>query len=147
MNSKCTKWCRAAGNVVALLAGARATDVWSDYETFEEDMSTLFDTVEDVYGSAKWFLEERERAKVRREVDEAESHVVPVAGTNNLDDQGPQKVQSNGRVVVQERVDNLREEEQPLTMGQPHASPQTDVTGLSVDAGREKVSRSRSRNG
>jgi len=67
MNDKCTRWCRAAGNVVALLAGARAVDVWPDYGTFEEDMSTLFDTVEDVYGNAKWCLEERERAKARPE--------------------------------------------------------------------------------
>jgi len=69
MDTKCTNWCRAAGNVVAFLAGARAADVWQKYETFEEDMSILFDTVEDVYGTAKWILEERERARARHETE------------------------------------------------------------------------------
>lgn len=67
MDTKVTMWCRAAGRVVAYLAGCKATDVWPTYETFEEDSSTLFGTVEDVYGNVKVVLEERERAKDRPE--------------------------------------------------------------------------------
>lgn len=65
MNDRTIGWCRAAGRVVALLAGAAPVDVWPSYETFEEDMSILFDNVEDVYNTAKPDLEERERKALR----------------------------------------------------------------------------------
>lgn len=67
MNTKTTNWCRAAGRVVAWLAGCDAKDVWESYRTFEEDSSILFDTVEAFYDSVKPILEERERAKRRPE--------------------------------------------------------------------------------
>jgi len=67
MNTKTIKWVNAAARVVAWLAGGDPKDVWPSYATFEEDSSTLFDTVEDVYGNVKWILEERERAPKSKE--------------------------------------------------------------------------------
>jgi len=92
-HSKLVKWYRTVARVAAWIAGADPLDVWPSYETFEADSSTLFDTVEDFYGSVKWILEERERAREQSSAKApTESSVVSVPGTSRLDDEGTEKV-------------------------------------------------------
>jgi len=99
MDSRTLRWVRAAARVVGWLAGGRPCDVWPTYRTFEEDSGTLFDTVEDFYGSVKPILEERERAREDRETAEAASHLVPVPTERLANDERPEEVKSNRRVV------------------------------------------------
>jgi len=92
-HSKLVKWYRTVARVAAWIAGADPRDVWASYEAFEEDSSTLFDTVEDFYGSVKWLLEEREREHARSiERERAASVVVPVAPESLPDGTVPEEV-------------------------------------------------------
>lgn len=133
MKSTVMRWVTAAARVTALLQGFEPEDVWATYEMFEDDMSTLFGTVEAAYNSAKPSLEERAR-KLRPynlgpdAAAAAASSVVTVASNRRLDDEGTEQVESNRGIVREERIDNLRHEEEPLVSSKTSAGSKPYVT-------------------